>query len=208
MLPATKKTLAAHVAAFDRPVFTTRELAAVSGRSTSAVSQGLAFLLRQGLVARAAHGVWARGQGFPSPYAVAQYLMPKQRVYVSFTSALHLHGVIEQIPQSVTLASTAHSREMRTPAGLFIVHHLSPGMFAGFGWHKSGGFLIAEPEKALADCLYLSALRKRQFSHFPELFFSRAFSFKKVRAWLGRVNNRGARLHALARLASIEARPR
>lgn len=208
MRPGAEKNLAAHIAALGRPVFTARELAAVSGRSASAVSQGLAFLLRQGLVARAAHGVWAWGGGLPSPYAVAPYLMPKQRVYVSFTSALHLHGIIEQIPQSVTLASTSHSREMRTPAGVFIVHHLSPGMFAGFGWHKSGGFLIAEPEKALADCLYLSALRKRQFSHFPELDFPRGFSFDKVRAWLNRVNSRGARLHALSRLSFIEASPR
>lgn len=199
------KSLAAHLAALDRPVFNVRELAAVSGRSGSVVSQGLAFLGRQGLAFKVSRGIWAAGGGAPSPYAVVPYLMPKQRTYVSFTSALHLYGIIGQIPQTVTLASLAHSRELRTNAGVFVVHRLSPGMFAGFGWNKNDSCLIAEPEKALADCLYLSGLRKRQFSHFPELNFPGNFSFKKVRVWLGLIKNRGARLHALARLKDIEA---
>lgn len=187
-----------------RPVFSARELSAVSGKSPPAVSQGLAFLRSQGLVVRVAHGVWAAGGTIPGPYAVIAHILPNQRAYVSFTSALHLHGIIEQIPQAVTLASVAHSGEIKTAAGVFAVHHLSPSFFGGFGWREgAGGFLLAEPEKALVDCLYISAFRKRQFSHFPELRFPKSFSFKKAYGWIDSIENRKAAVHARRRLQLI-----
>jgi len=89
------------------------------------------------------------------------FLFPKQRAYVSFISALHLHGMLEQIPQIITLASTVHTRTIRTKLGVFYVHKVSPALFGGFVWYKEkGNFLIAKPEKALIDALYLSACKK------------------------------------------------
>ena len=200
-----KKTLIAHITGLGRSVFSTRELSAVSGKSPSTVSQGLAFLRRQGLVVKVAHGVWAAGGTMPGPYAVIAHILPKQRAYVSFTSALHLHGVIEQIPQVITLASVAHSGEIKTAAGAFTVHHVSPSFFLGFGWRDGAeSFLLAEPEKALVDCLYVSAFRKRQFSHFPELRFPKSFSFKKAYGWVDAIKNRKAAVHAGRRLEHIK----
>lgn len=199
-----KKTLIAYIMGLGRPVFSVREICAVSGKSSSTVSQGLAFLTRQGLVVKVAHGVWALGGVMPGPYAVIAHILPRQRAYVSFTSALHLHGIIEQIPQVVTLASVAHGGEIRTAAGVFAVHHLAPSFFNGFGWREgSGGFLLAEPEKALVDCLYVSAFRKRQFSHFPELRFPENFSFKKAYGWIEAIKSRKAAAHARRRLDSL-----
>ena len=200
-----KKTLIAHVMGLGRPVFSVRELSAVSGKSPSNVSQGLAFLRRQGLAVKVAHGVWAAGGAMPSPYAVIAHILPKQRAYVSFISALHLHGIIEQIPQVITLASVAHSVEIKTAAGVFAVHHLAPSFFSGFGWREgAGSFLLAEPEKALVDCLYVSTFRKRQFSHFPELRFPKSFSFKKAYGWIDAIKSRRAASHARRGLALIE----
>lgn len=200
-----KKTLIAHIMGLGRPVFSARELSAISGKSPSTVSQGLAFLAGQGLVVKVAHGVWAAGGAIPGPYAVIAHILPRQRAYVSFTSALHLHGVIEQIPQVITLASVAHSREIKTVAGVFAVHHLAPSFFSGFGWREgAGGFLLAEPEKALVDCLYISAFRKRQFSYFPELRFPASFSFKKANGWIDAIKSRKAALHARRRLELLK----
>ncbi len=203
-MPTVKKTLAAHIAALGRSVFAARELAGVSGRSASVVSQGLAFLARQGLAVKVGHGVWAAGGAMPSPYAVIPYLLPRQRAYVSFTSALHLHGIIEQIPQVITLASVAHTKEITTNAGTFAVHHIAPAFFKGFSWREAGGFFIAEPEKALVDCLYVSAFRERRYSHFPELYFPAAFSFKKAAAWAAFIKSGAALKYVLKRLAKIE----
>lgn len=173
-----------------RPVFTTREAASCAGGSMSNTVQALNHLAKEGVVIKIARGVWGLDMSGArlSQYSVIPFLLPRSRAYVSFLSALHLHGIIEQIPQSVMLASTDHTKMVKTKLGTFFFHKISPGFFRGFDWYKgTGEFLIAEPEKALADCLYLSARKKKQFGHFPELHFPKSFSFKKARDWAGQI---------------------
>ncbi|OGW78022.1 MAG: hypothetical protein A3I73_06045 [Omnitrophica bacterium RIFCSPLOWO2_02_FULL_45_16] len=173
-----------------RPIFTTREAASCAGGSTSGTVQALNHLAREGVVIKIARGIWGvdMGNKRTSQYSVIPFLLPHGRGYVSFISALHLHGIIEQIPQLVTLASTAHTKTIRTKLGTFYLHRIAPSFFKGFDWYKGNGdFLIAEPEKAFVDCLYLSARKKKQFGHFPELHFPKSFSFKKARDWAGQI---------------------
>jgi predicted transcriptional regulator of viral defense system len=188
-----------------KQIFTTRELSMVSGRSLSAATQSLNNMAREGTIAKIRRGVWARADtAMISPYGVIPYLFSGQRVYVSFISALHLHGIIEQIPQVITLASTAHSNIINTSVGIFHTYRINPSFFSGFGWYKeNGGFLIAEPEKALVDCLYLSAHKKRRFSYFPELTFPGSFSIKKVRRWIEQIPSRTTRAYAAKKLREL-----
>ena len=190
-----------------RPVFTTHEAHAVSGRSLSATTQALTYLARQGLIFKVCRGVWAEaGAGRISPYSVIPFLFPRHRAYLSFISALHVHGILEQIPQVATLASTSHTKTLRTKVGTFSVHQIAPYFFTGFDWYKGeGSFLIAEPEKALVDSLYVSARRKRQFGYFPELHIPRSFSFRKVDAWVRAIRNTMIRTSVQRKLASLRA---
>src|SRR3989339_640685 len=134
-----------------RPVFTTREITDMSGKSASNVTQSLNYLGRHNVIKKLYRGVWAEATGkLISPYVVVPHLFASTRVYVSFLSALHLHGVIEQIPQTITLASISHTKMIKTTIGVFAVHQIAPGFFSGFDWYKgTESFLIAEPEKAL-----------------------------------------------------------
>lgn len=169
-----------------RPVFTTHDVAVSCRSSSSNVIQALMVLQKNGIVRKIARGLWVLelGGAALTVYSVIPFLMPRQRVYVSFVSALHLWGIIEQIPQVTTLASTGHTRLIRTRIGDFSVHKIAPSFFKGFDWYQRGGkFLIAEPEKALIDCLYLSACKKKQFGYFPEMYFPKTFSFKKAVRW-------------------------
>ncbi|MFH1779135.1 MAG: hypothetical protein ABH847_03775 [Candidatus Omnitrophota bacterium] len=172
-----------------RAVFTTHELAATSGKSLSVVTQALNSLEKQGLVFKIRRGIWAEAENERlSPYQLIPFLFPRHRAYVSFISALHLHGIIEQIPQMITLASTAHTRVIQTTMGTFSIHRITPQFFDGFSWYKgTGDFLIAEPEKAVVDSLYLSACRKKQFGYFPELHFPKGFKMQKMRTWAKRI---------------------
>lgn len=172
-----------------RPVFTTHELSLASGKSLSVTTQALNNLEANGLVAKIYRGIWAEaGNESLSPYAVISSLFPVHRAYVSFISALHLYGIIEQIPQVITLASTAHTKIIRTKTGIYHIHRIVPSFFTGFIWYKgTGSFLIAEPEKALVDSLYLSACRKKQYGYFPELYFPKSFSFRKVKEWAKKI---------------------
>jgi predicted transcriptional regulator of viral defense system len=189
-----------------RPVFTSHELIGFSGKAPSTVTQSLNHLAKQGLLIKVYRGVWAEAGGKSiSALEVIPYLFPRQRVYVSFISALHLHGIIEQIPQTITLASTAHTNTLKTEVGTFSVHRLAPAVFGGFDWYKGeGSFLIAEPEKALIDSLYLSSRRKKQFGHFPELHFPRIFSFAKAKKWIERIPEKKIRLYVSRKLEGLK----
>lgn len=188
-----------------RKFFTTHELVSVSDKSGSTVVQSLNRLVNQGLLIKVYRGVWAEpGTKGLSVFGVIPCLFPRQRVYVSFITALHLHGMIEQIPQVITLASTAHTRTIHTKVGVFSVHQITPAFFDGFNWYKGeGDFLIAGPEKALVDSLYLSGRRKKQFGHFPEMHIPSEFSYKKAAQWGGRIKEEKIRTYVLEKLKKI-----
>jgi len=188
-----------------RPIFTTREISDMSGRSMSAVTQSLGYLAWHNVVKKLYRGLWMEvTDRLISQYMLIPHLFKSGRVYVSFLSALHLHGIIGQIPQTVTIASTSHSRVIKTAAGTFVVHQISPGFFSGFDWYKgSGNFLVAEKEKALADCLYLFTRKKKQYGYFPELDLHSPFSAKKAREWVQKIPDIKARTSALEKLDEI-----
>lgn len=200
-----RQSILVFIKRLNRAVFTTYELAASSGRSLSATTQALNFLQKQGLILKVYRGIWAEaGNERLSPYSVIPFLLPRHRAYVSFISALHLYGIVEQIPQEISLASTSHTKLIYTKLGTFSVHRIAPSFFNGFGWYRgTGNFLIAEPEKALIDCLYLSACKKKQFGYFPELHFPKTFSVRKAKKWARNIPDSKIRLYVQKKLNTL-----
>jgi predicted transcriptional regulator of viral defense system len=187
-------------------VFTTREIAAISGKSLSAATQGLNYLEKQGQLQKVRRGLWAdmRSERL-SPLAVVPYLTPGHRAYVSFVTALHLWRLVEQIPQVTTVASTAHSKTVRTTLGTFRIHRIGPKFFGGFDWHGKGrDVLMASPEKALVDSLYISVHRQKQYRYFPELRFPASFSFRRAKSWARRIPSRRTKIWVLKELAKMK----
>ena len=177
-----------------RPVFTTREVAAIRGGSLSTTSQALGRLAAEHRLTRVARGVWCDPEDPRfTRFTLVHFLVGASQAYVSLSSALHLQGVIEQIPQIVYAATTAHTSFTRTPVGAFSFHRIDPRFFAGFDWYRGGdAFLIAEPEKALVDSLYLASRRGKRFGRFPELDLD-DFSFERAEAWIRRIPYRPIR---------------
>ncbi|MFH0800281.1 MAG: type IV toxin-antitoxin system AbiEi family antitoxin domain-containing protein [Pseudomonadota bacterium] len=174
----------------DRFVFTTREIAALAGSSVSAMTQGLARLEKAGILKKVLRGVWAlSGDRRFSAFDVVPFLDAGRLCYVSFVSAMHAHGMISQIPQLITVAATSHGRRISTPVGTFLVHQIGPELFRGYDWSRNGRFLIAEPEKALIDSLYIASRRGRRYSAFPEIEFQRGFSKARARGWLEEIKD-------------------
>jgi len=199
------RSVLASIKQLRRPVFTTHEVSALSGKSLSSTTQALAFLEREGILHRIYRGIWAdTGDERMNPYSVIPFLFPRHRAYVSFISALHLHGIIEQIPHTITLASMGHSKIIHTDIGTFSIHRIHPKFFDGFGWYRgTGNFLVAEPEKALIDSLYLSSRKKRQYGHFPELHFQKSFSLKKANEWVKKIPDYRIRICVQGKLNSL-----
>ncbi len=191
------------VLSLDQLVFTTREVAERNKTSVASASQGLARLAKSGLLTRVLRNVWAKTTDKRlSAYDIIPYLNPKHRAYLSFISALNLYGVISQIPQVITVASTAHSQMVKTTLGTFHVHQLSPDFFDGFDWAAGHGYLVATPEKALVDCLYLSCHKKRQFKHFPEMDLS-ALKKKNLQKWVNLIKDKRIRMLVQKRVSEL-----
>ncbi len=188
----------------DRLVFTTREVAELTGSSLSSTTQRLVRLEEKKIVKKMLKGVWALiyDKRF-SPFMLIPFLSQSHQNYVSFISALHLYGIISQIPQTITIASIAHSKKIITPIGTYIIHQLEPSFFAGFHWHEGGHFLIATPEKAFVDCLYISTRRKNAYSSFPELEFPKSFSKKEVIKYVRLIKDKNVRYAVQKKMEAI-----
>jgi len=75
--------------------------------------------------------------------------------YISFESALNHHGVLSQFPYETTSATPKKSRSKIVGDKLYSYTQIKKSLF--WGYTKQGNYLIAEPEKALLDQLYLHA---------------------------------------------------
>jgi len=190
-------------------VFTTRQIAALRGGSLSATSQALARMEQRGLVKKVTRGVWCIPDDPRfSPYSLVPLLSGGHRAYVSLISALHLHGLIEQIPAIVFAVTTGHTRVRKTSVGSYSYHRIHPQFFAGFDWYgKRQDFLVATPEKALVDSLYLSSRKGKRFRFFPEINLGAGFNFNRAGEWAERIaHDPWTRKYVLRKLEVMEKR--
>jgi len=98
----------------------------------------------------------------------------------NMVSALHLHGLISQIPKTLQIATTGHARTLNSPIGRFEFLQIKPELMKqGIKWSDTHlPYLIATAEKALIDTLYLSTRKNRRFASLPEVDI-RLRSFRK-----------------------------
>lgn len=183
-------------------VFTTREFSALANISMTFASQMLRRLAAKGRITRIYQGLWADTQNpLFNAYKVTPFLTRPHPAAVSLLSALHLHGMVEQIPQVIYVVSTAPTRKVKTPVGDFSIHQIAPDFFTGYDYYRQeGGFLIASPEKALVDCLYLSARKGRRFIAMPELTLPKGFRRRTALSYIKRIPYKNLRTAVQKRL--------
>ena len=85
--------------------------------------------------------------------------------YVSLETALSNYGIIPEVAMAVTSVTSKPTRRFKNQHGLFIYRTIQPQAFCGYQIEKHNGHdvLIAEPEKALVDYLYLNTCRNTKF---------------------------------------------
>lgn len=137
---------------FDKPYWSVADFQKILGykdRRTLLVT--LHRLVRQGVLVRMRRGIY-RVSIRPADTAILANLLYRPS-YLSFESALSHHGILSQIPYTVTLATTRRSKRMSIEGRDVEYRQLRGDLFFGFRIDKS--LEIAEPEKALLDALYL-----------------------------------------------------
>ncbi len=85
--------------------------------------------------------------------------------YISLQSALSFYGLIPEAVYSITSVSTRKTYEIKNKLGNFIYRQIKKELFFGYKLHKINDFpvLIAEPEKAIIDLIYLSHSDTKSF---------------------------------------------
>jgi predicted transcriptional regulator of viral defense system len=177
----------------NRPIVTTGEATTRWRVDPDTAGRRLRGLEEAGLARRLRRGLWALDPNVER-FVLPPFLTAPFPAYVSFWSALSHHGLIEQIPREISVASLDRARRIETSAGVFAIHHLAPELFGGYRGSEGSGYL-ATPEKALFDTVYVrAAAGSRAF--FPELTLPAGFDDSTAKAWSERIAS--ARLRTLA----------
>lgn len=141
--------------------------------------KALSDMIRRGQLLRIKKGVYVQSGAGIEPYS-RQILanMIYGPSHVSYESALSYHGLIPERVEEITSATMGKSKLFSTSAGRFRYHH-QPRAYYSTGYERLSlgrrrGYLIATPEKALAD---RALLERGRFSHRT----MREFLFENIR---------------------------
>ncbi|MGC8831782.1 MAG: type IV toxin-antitoxin system AbiEi family antitoxin domain-containing protein [Thermoproteota archaeon] len=133
-------------------VFTLADLRRFTGASRETAYVYLSRMVKRGLVYRVEKG---RFTIYSDPFLVsAQLVYPS---YISFLSALFLHGKTTQTINEILVATSKRKRTMQSFGMRIKFVKLDPRLIFGFKKVKKGNSFIflAELEKAIIDSLYL-----------------------------------------------------
>ena len=153
-------------------VFTTRDYANYANLSVSAASKKLTRLKENKLLTHVTKGVWANTSNpYFHPVSCVPCLLGKEQGYVSFLTALHFHGLLSQIPKTIQIATTGHSRKLDSTVAHYEFIQVKPELMQqGITWTETQlPYSLATAEKALIDALYIATRKNRRFISLPEL---------------------------------------
>lgn len=105
----------------------------------------------RGLLRRLRKGVFMLPDASPSEWEIANALVTPS--YISLASALNFHGLLTQAPRPVFSVTPGRPRRFDVDGREYIYAHVDASLY--FGFERKDRFLIALPEKALLDALYL-----------------------------------------------------
>jgi len=190
----------------EMPFITARAAMALT-REPQAMRNQLTRWQKRGLIIQLKRGVYMLNKDdrklHPSRFVLAnQLLWPS---YVSLESALGLYGLIPEAVADVTSVTTKKTSRFTNPLGRFVYQRVKPDAFRGYKSYKDEAgleYLIAEPEKAVVDYLYLNL---RKFKTEAKAVFKESYRFQnteglkpgKVLTWARLFRN--SRLEAVAR---------
>lgn len=175
------------------PTLTTGEAAAALDVSISQASRTLRTLEARNLGRKVRRGLWIIGSASIDPLQLVEDITRPYPAYVSFTTALNAHGIIDQAPREITVASLDAGKRAKTSFGVYAVRHIPPRLFGG--WDERDGVKLARPEKAIFDLAYVAAAHRGRSRRLPELELPVGFDREAITRWIARIES--ARLRTL-----------
>jgi predicted transcriptional regulator of viral defense system len=138
-----------------RAIFSVQQLANLIAKPKAVAKVYLGRLAKEGLATKIIRG---RISFSDDDFVIATQLYEPS--YVSFTSALHFHELINQVPNKVECVTTRNSRKYKR---LGISYRKLPtSLFFGYSQIRKGDsyVMMADKEKAVLDMAYLNLMPK------------------------------------------------
>ncbi len=142
-------------------LFTTADFRRTLGLSRPSAYKALERYAKQGAVVRLRNGLYYLPWNRPITLVIANVLYRPS--YISYETALSHHNLIPESVYSVTSATPRRTKEFEAGGLGYIYHSIKRGAFTGYRGYKIGEAtaMMADPEKALCDYLFLVFLKKR-----------------------------------------------
>lgn len=133
-------------------IFYIKHLYLLTGIPSSSLKVSLQRLVKKGIIKRICKGYYANPFNLPTIEEIAtQIYYPS---YISLESGLFYWGISSQIPHILTMVTIKLPFKINTNFGNIEYRQIKKEYF--FSFIKKDNFYIAEPEKALADYIYLN----------------------------------------------------
>jgi predicted transcriptional regulator of viral defense system len=140
-------------------LFTSRDARRIVRRNASAANKLLHMLVRQGHIQRLEKGKFLL-QSAPTNKEIVgehEFLVAMQLVqpsYIGYWTALHYHGLTEQLANVVFVATPKQKKAMRIHGVTYRFVTLVKSKVFGIETQQIGGrpFQISDPEKTIVDC--------------------------------------------------------
>ncbi|MBI5400206.1 hypothetical protein HZB07_06360 [Candidatus Saganbacteria bacterium] len=148
-------------------ILSAKTLQLASGLSRTATLKAIQRLIQRRQLIKLYNNYYASRISLPTIEEFAMFY--GKPCYISFESALEDRGIISQAPLVLTCATTRKIKNLKTPLGEIVFHHLQPRLFHGF--ENDRGILRATAEKALLDYLYINLKNKKYLPSLNEFNF-------------------------------------
>jgi predicted transcriptional regulator of viral defense system len=164
-------------------IFTFIEFKRIIGGTKISARKILERYTKKKFFIRLKNGLYCCSFNLPSAWTISNYLVKPS--YISYETALSYYGIIPETVYSTTSATTKKPKVIKNILGSFVYHHLTRKVFFGYSSlkHQDETILIAEPEKALADYLFLVFLKKKRMNerlNLKKISKSKLLNFAKL----------------------------
>ena len=131
--------------------------------------------IKKGYIVRLKNGLYAFHREIKKLRGEEVAFLLCQPSYISLESALAWYGFIPEIVYAFTSVTSRITRTFENPCGRFIYRHVKSPLLWGYTETKTehGLYLLAEPEKALLDYLYLNLSQIKNEADFETIRLNR-----------------------------------
>lgn len=169
-------------------VFTPKEFERLFSVSSTAVRQFIHAYTEKKFFSKLRNGLYALEGERPNLYFASNKIYRPS--YVSLETALSYYSIIPEVVYSITSVTPKQTRTFDAFGIDFSYTRIKQKAFQGYTTRKEGNstVLFAEPEKALADYLYLVSLGKKTLN---DRLNTRRLNVPKVRQYAKLFNRPG-----------------